>query len=184
MDAGIMDENGQVYVMSRDDDVINVAGHRLSTSALEEALLEHPCISEAAVVGVPDEMKGELPLGLYVTTKGNARLIKERRRRALLVSSRFVYFPFCLLANTKSTDEINKEAIRLVRELVGPVAAFKLVDAVEALPKTRSGKTARKSIADLARGKKVAVYAQLNKPSRATLLIFFLRYIRTDSAHH
>lgn len=70
MDAGIMDSEGQLYVMSRDDDVINVAGHRLSTSALEEALLEHPCISEAAVVGVPDEMKGELPLGLYVTTKG------------------------------------------------------------------------------------------------------------------
>lgn len=71
MDAGIMDKDGQVYVMSRDDDVINVAGHRLSTAALEEALLEHPCISEAAVVGVPDEMKGELPLGLYVTTKGS-----------------------------------------------------------------------------------------------------------------
>jgi propionyl-CoA synthetase len=70
MDAGVMDADGQLYVMSRDDDVINVAGHRLSTSALEEALLEHPCISEAAVVGVPDEMKGELPLGLYVTTKG------------------------------------------------------------------------------------------------------------------
>ena len=70
MDAGIMDEDGQVYVMAREDDVINVAGHRLSTAALEEALLEHHCISEAAVIGVPDEMKGELPLGLYVTTKG------------------------------------------------------------------------------------------------------------------
>ena len=65
-----MDQDGQVYVMAREDDVINVAGHRLSTASLEEALLEHPCISEAAVIGVPDEMKGELPLGLYVTTKG------------------------------------------------------------------------------------------------------------------
>lgn len=65
-----MDEDGQIYVMSRDDDVINVAGHRLSTSALEEALLEHPCIAEAAVIGVPDAMKGELPLGLYVPAKG------------------------------------------------------------------------------------------------------------------
>lgn len=72
MDAGMMDEDGQIYVMSRDDDVINVAGHRLSTSALEEALLEHPCISEAAVIGVPDEMKGEVPLGLFVTTKGKS----------------------------------------------------------------------------------------------------------------
>ena len=70
MDAGIMDQDGQVYVMAREDDVINVAGHRLSTASLEEAMLEHPCISEAAVIGVPDEMKGELPLGLYVTTKG------------------------------------------------------------------------------------------------------------------
>lgn len=77
-----MDENGQVYVMARDDDVINVAGHRLSTSALEEALLEHPCISEAAVVGVPDEMKGEVPLGLFVTTKGNflKQLLSSRLR--------------------------------------------------------------------------------------------------------
>jgi propionyl-CoA synthetase len=80
MDAGIMDADGQLYVMSRDDDVINVAGHRLSTSALEEALLEHPCISEAAVVGVPDEMKGELPLGLYVTTKGGAHLHAKTAR--------------------------------------------------------------------------------------------------------
>ncbi len=75
-----MDADGQLYVMSRDDDVINVAGHRLSTSALEEALLEHPCISEAAVVGVPDEMKGELPLGLYVTTKGGAHLHAKTAR--------------------------------------------------------------------------------------------------------
>lgn len=148
-----MDKDGQLYVMSRDDDVINVAGHRLSTSALEEALLEHPCVSEAAVVGVPDEMKGELPLGLYVTTKGQSHdytlnfffilnLTRQRVPRA---------------ANTKSEAEINKEVVKLVRELVGPVAAFRLVNSVEALPKTRSGKIARKSIADLARNKKVAV---------------------------
>jgi len=137
MDAGIMDENGQVYVMSRDDDVINVAGHRLSTSALEEALLEHPSISEAAVIGVPDAMKGELPLGLYVTTKGNK----------------------------KSEEEINKEAIKMVRELVGPVAAFKLVASVKGLPKTRSGKTARKTIADLARSKQVKIPPTIDDPS-------------------
>ncbi|XP_057366291.1 acyl-CoA synthetase short-chain family member 3, mitochondrial-like [Daphnia carinata] len=137
MDAGIMDADGQLYVMSRDDDVINVAGHRLSTSALEEALLEHPCISEAAVVGVPDEMKGELPLGLYVTTK----------------------------ANTKPEEEINKEAVQLVRELVGPVAAFRLICGVEALPKTRSGKIARKSIADLARGKSVVIPPTIEDPT-------------------
>lgn len=137
MDAGIMDQDGQVYVMAREDDVINVAGHRLSTASLEEAMLEHPCISEAAVIGVPDEMKGELPLGLYVTTK----------------------------ANNKSEEDINKEAVRLVRELVGPVAAFKLVGMVPALPKTRSGKTARKSIADLARAKKVMIPPTIEDPS-------------------
>jgi len=137
MDAGIMDDEGQIYVMSRDDDVINVAGHRLSTSALEEALLEHPNIAEAAVIGVPDAMKGELPLGLYVPTK----------------------------SNTKSVEQINKEAIKLVRELVGPVAAFKLVVSVKALPKTRSGKTARKTIADLARNKKVVIPPTIEDPS-------------------
>lgn len=137
MDAGIMDEDGQIYVMSRDDDVINVAGHRLSTSALEEALLEHPCIAEAAVIGVPDAMKGELPLGLYVPAKGN----------------------------TTPEEQINKEAIKLVRELVGPVAAFKLVTSVRGLPKTRSGKTARKTIADLARNKKVLIPPTIEDPS-------------------
>jgi len=137
MDAGIMDEDGQIYVMSRDDDVINVAGHRLSTSALEEALLEHSSIAEAAVIGVPDAMKGELPLGLYVPAKGN----------------------------TTSEEQINKEAVKLVRELVGPVAAFKLIVPVKALPKTRSGKTARKTIADLARNKKVLIPPTIEDPT-------------------
>nr|CAH0100879.1 unnamed protein product [Daphnia galeata] len=151
MDAGIMDADGQLYVMSRDDDVINVAGHRLSTSALEEALLEHPCISEAAVVGVPDEMKGELPLGLYVTTKGGAHLHAKTAR--------------AVSPNTKPEEEINKEAIRLVRELVGPVAAFRLVGSVETLPKTRSGKIARKSISDLARNKRVVIPPTIEDPT-------------------
>ena len=147
MDAGMMDENGQIYVMSRDDDVINVAGHRLSTSALEEALLEHPCISEAAVIGVPDEMKGEVPLGLFVTTKGE-----------LTQQSLYTVLQVLLCAvHQKSNEEICKEAVQLVRELVGPVAAFRLIHVVDALPKTRSGKIARKSIADLARSKKTIV---------------------------
>ena len=166
MDAGIMDKDGQLYVMAREDDVINVAGHRLSTAALEEALLEHPSISEAAVIGVPDVMKGELPLGLYVTTKGIFISWKffihyqPRYGWALNITQEpyfKTHFPLKFVANIKSKEEINKEVIQLVRELVGPVAAFKLVGAVDALPKTRSGKTARKSIADLARSKKVLV---------------------------
>ncbi|KAK2717878.1 acyl-CoA synthetase short-chain family member 3, mitochondrial-like [Artemia franciscana] len=129
MDAGMMDEEGRVYVMAREDDVINVAGHRLSTSALEEAILEHQHIVEAAVVGAPDQMKGEIPIGLYVTTSD------------------------C----EKEEEQLNKEVVALVRRMIGPVAAFRLAAKVQSLPKTRSGKIARKSISDLARSKLVKV---------------------------
>ena len=127
MDAGMRDSEGFISVLSREDDVINVAGHRLSTLALEEALMEHSNVVEAAVVGVPDEMKGVVPLGLVV-----------------------VKFP-------AEEKPLAKELVSLVRERIGPVAAFKHCAVVEALPRTRSGKTPRGSIATLARGEKVKI---------------------------
>ena len=122
-DAGYRDEDGYLYVMSRIDDVINVAGHRLSTGAMEEVLAAHPDVAECAVFGVADELKGELPLGLVVLKAGVDR----------------------------PEAELQAELIQRVREEIGPVAAFKLVAAVARLPKTRSGKILRgtmKSIAD------------------------------------
>ena len=114
-DAGYRDEDGYLFVMSRIDDVINVAGHRLSTGAMEEALAGHPDVAECAVFGVADQLKGELPLGLVVLKAGVER----------------------------EEEEIRAELVRRVREQIGPVAAFKLVAAVERLPKTRSGKILR-----------------------------------------
>ncbi len=122
-DAGYRDEDGYLYVMSRIDDVINVAGHRLSTGAMEEALAAHPDVAECAVFGVDDQLKGELPLGLVVLKAGVER----------------------------PEEEIRKELIQRVRQQIGPVAAFKLVAAVPRLPKPRSGKILRgtmKAIAD------------------------------------
>jgi propionyl-CoA synthetase len=122
-DAGFIDEDGYVFVMSRTDDVINVAGHRLSTGAIEEVLASHPDVAECAVVGVNDALKGELPLGFLVLNAGVDR----------------------------DDAEIVKESVALVRQKIGPVAAFKLATVVTRLPKTRSGKILRgtmKKIAD------------------------------------
>ena len=122
-DAGYIDEDGYVFVMSRTDDVINVAGHRLSTGAIEEVLASHPDVAECAVVGVQDELKGELPLGCLVLNTGVDR----------------------------DNAEIVAEAVHLVRSRIGPVAAFKQAVVVDRLPKTRSGKILRatmKKIAD------------------------------------
>ncbi len=122
-DAGFIDENGYVFVMARTDDVINVAGHRLSTGAMEEALSNHPDVAECAVMGVRDELKGQLPVGLVILNDG------------------------C----TKSHEQVSAELIQQVRNDIGPVAAFKLVAVVDKLPKTRSGKILRgtlRSIAD------------------------------------
>ncbi|XP_058806481.1 acyl-CoA synthetase short-chain family member 3, mitochondrial isoform X2 [Phymastichus coffea] len=137
MDAGYIDEHGYVYVTARDDDVINVAGHRLSTSALEDVVLGHPDVVDAAVVGVPEPTKGEIPLCLYVAAD----------------------------SSEKTEEEMSKELISRVRELVGPIAAFKLAGAVRALPRTRSGKTCRKSIADLARSKRVKIVSTIEDAS-------------------
>ena len=123
-DAGFKDEDGYISVMSRTDDVINVAGHRLSTGVLEEVLAAHHDVAECAVVGVADELKGEIPLGLVVLKAGVAR----------------------------SPTEIVPELIEMMRERVGPVASFKVAMVVRRLPKTRSGKIVRGTIKKIADG--------------------------------
>jgi propionyl-CoA synthetase len=122
-DAGFIDEDGYVYIMGRTDDIINVAGHRLSTGGMEEVLASHPDVAECAVIGVKDELKGEQPCGFIVLKSGVDR----------------------------SPIEIEKEIVKLVRDKIGPVAAFKIAITVNRLPKTRSGKILRgtmKKIAD------------------------------------
>ena len=123
-DAGSKDEDGYLWIMSRTDDIINVAGHRLSTGALEEVLASHADVAECAVIGVADELKGEVPLGLVVLKLGVDR----------------------------SHGEIIPELIKLVREKIGPVASFKIATVVNRLPKTRSGKIVRGTIKKMADG--------------------------------
>ncbi|RLA55930.1 MAG: propionyl-CoA synthetase [Gammaproteobacteria bacterium] len=123
-DAGYIDENGYVFVMARTDDVINVAGHRLSTGAMEEVLSDHDDVAECAVIGVADAMKGQLPLGLLVLNTGV----------------------------TKAPGEVVADAIQHMRDRIGPVAAFKLCAVVERLPKTRSGKILRGTMRSIADG--------------------------------
>jgi propionyl-CoA synthetase len=123
-DAGFKDEDGYLWIMSRTDDIINVAGHRLSTGALEEVLAGHADVAECAVIGVADELKGEMPLGLVVLKLGVER----------------------------NQDDIIAELIQLVRDKVGPVASFKVATVVNRLPKTRSGKIVRGTIKKMADG--------------------------------
>jgi propionyl-CoA synthetase len=123
-DAGYYDEDGYIYVMSRIDDVINVAGHRLSTGQMEEVIASHKEVAECAVVGVADQLKGQIPIGFAVLKAG-----VDRPR-----------------------EDVAGELIALVRERVGPVAFFKTVAIVDALPKTRSGKTLRATIRKMADG--------------------------------
>jgi propionyl-CoA synthetase len=136
-DAGYQDEDGYLFIMSRIDDVINVAGHRLSTGAMEEVLAGHPDVAECAVFGVDDQLKGELPLGLVVLKAGAAR----------------------------AEDEIRQELVARVREAIGPVAAFKLVAVVERLPKTRSGKILRGTMKSIADGRQHKVPATIDDPA-------------------
>ncbi len=121
-DAGYIDEDGYVFVMARTDDIINVAGHRLSTGALEEVLTSHPDVAECAVVGVADSLKGQLPVGFLVLKVGA----------------------------DSSDDEIVRDVVAAVREQIGPVASFKSAVVVDRLPKTRSGKILRSTIAHIA----------------------------------
>jgi len=136
-DAGYIDENGYVFVMARTDDVINVAGHRLSTGAMEEVLAEHPDVAECAVVGVADAMKGQLPLGLVVLNAGVER----------------------------PGGDIVAECIQHVRDKIGPVAAFKLCAVVDRLPKTRSGKILRGTMRSIADGESWKTPATIDDPA-------------------
>jgi len=136
-DAGYQDEDGYLWIMSRTDDVINVAGHRLSTGAMEEVLASHADVAECAVIGVADALKGQLPFGLVVLKAGVDR----------------------------DKDELLKEMVQLVRNKIGPVAAFKLVTIVERLPKTRSGKILRGTMRKIADGEQYKAPATIDDPA-------------------
>ena len=136
-DAGYMDENGYLYIMSRTDDIINVAGHRLSTGAMEEVLAAHPDVAECAVIGISDKLKGQLPAGFVVLKSGVDRPIIE----------------------------IEKELVKLVREKIGPVAAFKIAVTVDRLPKTRSGKILRGTMRAIADHQEYKMPATIDDPS-------------------
>lgn len=136
-DAGYIDEDDYLWIMSRIDDVINVAGHRLSTGRLEEALCNHEDVVEAAVIGVADDLKGELPLGMVVLKAGIEA----------------------------DTEVLQKELIKQVRDEVGPVAAFKLVAIVERLPKTRSGKVLRATMRKIANSEEYKIPATIEDAS-------------------
>ncbi len=136
-DAGMIDEDGYLYIMARTDDVINVAGHRLSTGLMEEVLANHPDVAECAVVGVADDLKGQVPVGFVCLTKGVDR----------------------------PAEEITRECVALVRERIGPVAAFKLAVVVDRLPKTRSGKILRRTMASIADGEDYKMPATIDDPA-------------------
>jgi propionyl-CoA synthetase len=136
-DAGYKDEDGYLYIMARTDDVINVAGHRLSTGAMEEVLASHPDVAECAVIGVADELKGQLPFGFLCLNRGCNR----------------------------DHGVIVKECVALVRDQIGPVAAFKHAVVVDRLPKTRSGKILRATMAKIADGESYKTPATIDDPA-------------------
>jgi propionyl-CoA synthetase len=139
-DAGYIDEEGYVFVMARTDDIINVAGHRLSTGAMEEILAEHPDVAECAVVGVADELKGQIPMGFLVLSAGVNR----------------------------DEGEIEKECVQMIRDKIGPVAAFKHAKVVSRLPKTRSGKVLRGTIQKIADNEEYRMPATIDDPDILT----------------
>ena len=136
-DAGMIDEDGYLYVMARTDDVINVAGHRLSTGAMEEVLAAHPDVAECAVIGVTDQLKGQLPMGFVCLSKGV----------------------------TTSHADVVAQCVKLVREKIGPVAAFKLCTVVDRLPKTRSGKILRATMVKIADSQAFKLPATIDDPA-------------------
>jgi propionyl-CoA synthetase len=136
-DAGYRDEDGYLYIMSRVDDIINVAGHRLSTGAMEEVLASHPDVAECAVVGVADPLKGEVPVGFVVTKAGVNR----------------------------PEDDMARELVERVRESIGPVASFRVAIVVKQLPKTRSGKILRGTMKKIADGVEYAMPATIDDPA-------------------
>ena len=136
-DAGMKDEDGYLYIMARTDDVINVAGHRLSTGAMEEVLAGHPDVAECAVIGVSDSLKGQMPVGFLCLNSG------------------------CETAH----EDVVSEVVKLVREKIGPVAAFKLACVVDRLPKTRSGKILRGTMVNIADGTPWKMPATIDDPA-------------------
>jgi propionyl-CoA synthetase len=135
-DAGLIDGDGYIHVMTRTDDIINVAAHRLSTGEIEEVLAAHPDVAECAVIGVADALKGQVPLGLLVLKAGVVR----------------------------PADEVEREAVQLVRDRVGPVASFKTALVVTGLPKTRSGKILRGTMRKIAEGEDYPLPATIDDP--------------------
>jgi propionyl-CoA synthetase len=146
-DSGYLDEEGYLFVMGRTDDVINVAGHRLSTGAIEAALATHPAVAECAVIGIPDPLKGHVPYGLVVLKAGA----------------------------DPDRDQLREELVAAVRRDVGPVAAFREVSVVAALPKTRSGKVLRKTMRGIADGRDEPVPATIEDISVLDALTPILR---------
>lgn len=136
-DAGFIDDDGYVYIMARTDDIINVAGHRLSTGGMEEVLASHPDVAECAVIGAHDDLKGQVPLGFLVLKAGV----------------------------DKPSDKVVAEVVQLVRDKIGPVAAFKSATVVGRLPKTRSGKILRGTMQKIADGKDFAAPATIDDPA-------------------
>ena len=136
-DAGYLDEDGYLFIMARTDDIINVAGHRLSTGAMEEVVASHPDVAECAVIGVADEMKGQLPLGFVVLSAGVKR----------------------------DPAEVEIEIVALVRDRIGPVAAFRTAVSVKRLPKTRSGKILRGTMQKIADGETWNMPATIDDPA-------------------
>ncbi len=136
-DGGYVDADGYLFVMGRTDDVINVAGHRLSTGSMEAVLASHPAVAECAVIGVADELKGQVPRGLVVLKEGVAT----------------------------DPDQVVTELVALVRAEIGPVAALRRVDVVAALPKTRSGKVLRRTMREIADGRPGTVPSTIEDPA-------------------
>ena len=136
-DAGHIDDDGYIWIMSRTDDIINVAGHRLSTGAIEEVLSEHQSVAECAVIGIKDQLKGQLPIGLIALKAGVS----------------------------KNNETITKECVQMVRNKVGPVAAFKTALVVKRLPKTRSGKVLRGTIRKIADKEEYKMPATIDDPT-------------------
>jgi len=136
-DAGHIDEDGYVWIMSRTDDIINVAGHRLSTGAMEEVLAEHKDVAECAVLGIADKLKGQLPIGLLTLKVGV----------------------------TKKHEDISKECVQMIREKVGPVASFKTAIVIKRLPKTRSGKILRGTVRKIADNEPYKMPATIDDPA-------------------
>src|SRR5262249_51981972 len=155
-DAGFVDSDGYVFVMTRTDDVINVAGHRLSTGSMEEVLASHPDVAECAVIGVADDLKGQVPLGFLVLKSGVMR----------------------------DLGEILPEVTQMVREQIGPVAAFKTATVVKRLPKTRSGKILRGIMQKIADSEGYGMPATIDDPAILVEIEEALKKVGYASSDH